>query len=59
MDLTLLRLAVYEIRYDEDVPVSVAINEAIEIAKRFSGKAAASFLNGILGKIAKEAEGIE
>lgn len=56
VDLTILRLAVYEIRYDDDVPVSVAINEAVEIAKRFGGEESASFINGILGKIARETE---
>lgn len=59
VDLTILRLAVYEVKYDEEVPVSVAINEAVEIAKRFGGGESASFINGILGKIAKEAEGTE
>ena len=59
VDLTILRLAVYEIRYDGDVPVSVAINEAVEIAKRFGGGESASFINGILGKIARETEPAE
>ncbi len=52
VDLSVLRLAVYEIRYDEDVPVKVAINEAVEIAKKFGGEDSGSFVNGILGKIA-------
>lgn len=54
VDLTALRLAVYEIKYDEDVPVGVAINEAVELAKRFGGDASGSFVNGILGKVAEE-----
>ncbi len=54
VDLSALRLAVYEMKYDEDVPVRVAINEAVEIAKRFGGEASGSFVNGILGKIAAE-----
>lgn len=54
VDLTALRLAVYEIKYDEDVPVGVAINEAVELAKRFGGEASGSFVNGILGKVAEE-----
>ncbi len=54
VDLNILRLAVYEMRFDEDVPVKVAINEAVEIAKSFGGDTSASFINGILGKIAKE-----
>jgi N utilization substance protein B len=56
VDLTILRLAVYEIRYDEEVPVGVAINEAVEIAKRFGGEESASFINGILGRIARGPE---
>lgn len=54
VDVNILRLAVYEMKYDEDVPVKVAINEAVELAKKFSGDDSSSFVNGILGKIAKE-----
>ena len=54
VDLNILRLAVYEMVYDEEIPVRVAINEAVEIAKRFGGDESASFINGILGKIAKQ-----
>ena len=54
VDLSALRLAVYEMKYDEEIPVSVAINEAVELAKRFGGAASGSFVNGILGKIALE-----
>jgi len=53
VDLTTLRLAVYEMKFDEDVPVGVAINEAVEIAKRFGGDTSGSFVNGILGKVAR------
>ena len=56
VDLTILRLAVYEMNYDPDVPVKVAINEAIEIGKRFGQDESAAFINGILGNIAKEKE---
>ena len=52
VDLTALRLAVYELKFDNDVPVGVAINEAVELAKRFGGETSGSFVNGILGKIA-------
>ena len=55
VDLNILRLAVYEMKYDEDVPVKVAINEAVEIGKTFGGEDSASFINGILGKVAREA----
>ena len=56
VDLTILRLAFYEMNYDPDVPVKVAINEAIEIGKRFGQDESAAFINGILGNIAKEKE---
>jgi len=52
VDLTILRLAVYEMRYDEDVPVKVAINEAVELSKKFGGEDSPAFINGILGKLA-------
>ena len=52
VDLTALRLAVYEMKFDEDVPVGVAINEAVELAKLFGGDASGSFVNGVLGKVA-------
>lgn len=52
VDLSILRLAVYEMKWDEDVPVKVAINEAVELAKRFSGDEGPSFINGVLGKLA-------
>ena len=54
VDLTILRLAVYELKYDEDVPVKVAINEAVELAKKFGQDESASFINGILGAVARE-----
>lgn len=53
VDLAILRLAVYEMKYDEDVPVKVAINEAIELAKMFGGQESSNFINGVLGKLAK------
>ena len=52
VDLTILRLAVYEIRYDDSVPTGVAINEAVELAKKFGQEASAGFVNGILAKFA-------
>ncbi|QUI23804.1 transcription antitermination factor NusB [Vallitalea pronyensis] len=51
VDVSILRLAVYEIRYDEDIPTNVAINEAVEIAKKYGGDHSASFVNGILAKV--------
>ena len=52
-DLTILRLAVYEMQYDEDVPVGVAVNEAVELSKKFGGDESPAFINGVLGKIGK------
>ena len=52
-DLTILRLAVYEMEYDEDVPMGVAVNEAVELSKKFGGDESPAFVNGILGKIGK------
>lgn len=52
VDLTILRLAIYEIIFDEEVPTGVAINEAVELAKKFGQDASAGFVNGILAKFA-------
>ena len=55
-DLSILRLAVYEMLFDDQIPVGVAINEAVELAKIYGQEESASFINGILAKIApKEA----
>ena len=53
VELTILRLAIYEALYDDDVPAGVAINEAIELAKKYGGDDSPSFVNGILGKLTK------
>ena len=55
-DLTILRLAVYEILFDEDVPNGVAINEAVELAKLYGGDKSYRFINGVLASIVKELE---
>lgn len=52
IDLAILRLAVYEMKWDEEVPEKVAINEAVELAKKFSGEEGPAFVNGVLAKIA-------
>ena len=52
VDLTILRLAVYEMKWDEDVPTGVAINEAVNLAKKYSSEDGASFVNGVLAKLA-------
>ena len=51
VDLTIIRLAVYEIKFDEDVPAGVAINEAVEIAKKFGQEESSGFVNGVLAKL--------
>ena len=51
VELAILRLVVYEMKYDPDIPEKVAINEAVELAKRFGPKEAPSFINGILAKL--------
>ena len=56
VDLSILRLAAYELLYDESIPTGVAINEAVEIAKKYGGEDSSSFVNGILGKLARSAE---
>lgn len=51
VELALLRLATYEIRFDEKIPDGVAINEAVELAKKFGSTQASAFVNGILAKL--------
>lgn len=51
VDLTILRLAYYEIKYDDDIPMAVAINEAVELAKIYGGDESSSFVNGVLAKL--------
>jgi N utilization substance protein B len=54
VDVAILRLAVVEIMYMDDIPDAVAINEAVDLAKKFGSDESKAFINGILGKIAKE-----
>jgi N utilization substance protein B len=54
VDRNILRFAAYEILYRKDIPSAVTINEAIEIAKKFSSTESAPFINGILDQLAKE-----
>ena len=56
VDRNLLRLAIYEFLYDRDTPKTVVINEAIEIARRFSAQESPQFINGVLDSIKKELE---
>ncbi len=53
VELSILRLAVYEMLYDEDIPVGVAIDEAVELSKKFGQETSAPFVNGILATLAK------
>lgn len=53
-DLIILRLALYEIQYVDEVPTAVAINEALELAKTFSNDKSRKFINGALGKFEKD-----
>ena len=54
--LSLLRMAVYEMKFLSDVPVSVSINEAVELAKKYAGEEESSFVNGVLGSLARQEE---
>ncbi len=54
--LSLLRLAVFEMLYIEDIPIKVSINEAVEIAKKYSTQDDAAYINGVLGSIATNVE---
>ena len=52
VDLTIIRLALFEMIYDDTIPTGVAINEAVELAKRYGNDESPSFINGILAKLA-------
>lgn len=54
--LAILRLAIYEIKFYSEISVSVSINEAVELAKKYATKEDASFINGILSTVAKQNE---
>ena len=56
MALAVLRLAVCEIMYFDDIPVGVSINEAVELCKKYAAKDDAAFVNGILGSLSKDAK---
>jgi N utilization substance protein B len=57
VDLAILRLALYEMLYDEDIPEGVAINEAVELAKKYGQENSRSFVNGVLSKYTVEKNG--
>jgi len=54
VDLLILRLAVYELRFEPNIPTGASINEAVELAKRFGEEKSYRFVNGILGAVARE-----
>ena len=54
VDLTLIRLAVYEIRFEEEIPVKVSINEAVELTKKYGADEDYQFVNGLLGAVARD-----
>lgn len=56
VDLSILRIAIYEMQYRDDIPCSVSINEAVELAKEFGGEKSSSYINGMLGTLAKRIE---
>ena len=56
VDRNILRIGVFELVFDKDIPAKVAINEAIEIAKTFGGESSGKFVNGVLGAIYKSME---
>ena len=51
VDLSILRLAVYEMKWDDEIPAGVAIDQAVELAKKYSGDEGPSFINGVLAKL--------
>lgn len=53
-ELAILRLAIFEAMYDEEIPVGVAVNEAVELGKKYGAEGGASFINGMLGNIVNE-----
>ncbi len=55
VDLSILRISAYEILYRKDIPIAVSINEAVDLAKLFSDEKAPKFINGLLGKLARQA----
>lgn len=58
LELNVMRVALYEIEHSEDVPDEVAIDEAVEIAKQYCGADAPGFVNGVLGAIVRERQGV-
>lgn len=56
VDKTILRIAIYEILHEEDIPYAVSINEAVELAHRYGDDQSSKFINGVLSEIVKKGE---
>lgn len=56
IDKTILRIAIFELLYTEDIPPKVAINEAVELGKTFGGQNSSKFINGVLGTVYRRSE---
>ena len=56
VDLSILRIAIFEILFRDDIPCSVSINEAVELAKEFGGERSSAYINGMLGTLSKSLE---
>jgi len=56
IDKTILRMAVYELKYEHDIPANVTLDEAVELAKAFGDEQSSKFINGVLSKIKKDIE---
>lgn len=56
IDLSIMRLSIYEICFRDDIPYNVSVNEAVELAKKYSSEDAGSFVNGILSKVSRVSE---
>ena len=56
VDLAVLRLSIYEMLCEDDVPIGAAVNEAVELAKRFGSDESPAFVNGVLGGVSREME---
>lgn len=59
VDLAIMRLAIYELKFRQDIPWNVSINEAVELAKKYGGDQSKTFINGVLGKVAASLQTVE
>ncbi len=59
IDLSILRIGIYETIYRDDIPFSVSVNEAVELAKKYSNEDAGAFVNGLLAKVSKADASVE